>query len=183
MKATNRIIPNYMECGVGAPLTVNLIDVINDIKLDIPENAHLTYDADMQLVKANKTQAYQLFQNLISNGIKYQPKDQKPEVQITWEKQGLFWQFCISDNGIGIEPRHQKKIFDVFRRLHRHQAYPGTGIGLSICKKIVERYGGLIWMESELNKGSKIFFQLPSLNELNPYTDSMADNMDVLWKR
>lgn len=145
--------------------TVDLIDVINDIKLDLPDNANLIYDAAMPPVKANKTQAYQLFQNLISNGIKYQPKDQKPEVGITWEKQGEFWQFCISDNGIGIEPRHQEKIFDVFRRLHRHQAYPGTGIGLSICKKIVERYGGLIWMESELDKGSKIFFQLPRVDE------------------
>lgn len=141
--------------------TVDLSQVIADIKQDIPESTNMNYDMPTPIVKANRTQVYQLFQNLISNGVKYQPEGQDPEVSITWEEQDEFWQFCITDNGIGIEERHQEKVFEVFTRLHRYQAYPGTGVGLSICKKIVERYGGTIWLESELGQGSKIYFQLP----------------------
>lgn len=144
---------------------VDLLEVITDIKQDLPEPATLIYDTPTPIVKANQTQIYQLFQNIISNSVKYQPVGQKPEVTITWEKHGEFWQFCIADNGIGVEPRHHEKVFDVLRRLHRHEAFPGSGVGLSICKKIVERYSGAIWMESNLNQGSKIYFQLPRTEE------------------
>lgn len=139
----------------------DLSDIISDVKQDLPETASLTYKLPTPTVKANKTQVYQLFQNLISNGVKYQPEGQDAKVSITWEEQGEFWQFCIADNGIGVEARHQDKIFDIFTRLHRHQIYAGTGVGLSICKKIVERYGGSIWMESKPKQGSKFYFLLP----------------------
>lgn len=140
---------------------VDISNIISDVKRDLPETASLTYDTPTPIVKANQTQIYQLFQNLISNSVKYQPEGQYPEVTITWKEQGEFWQFCIADNGIGIEPRHQEKIFEIFTRLHRHQTYAGTGVGLSICKKIVERYGGSIWMELGPKQGSQFYFQLP----------------------
>lgn len=140
---------------------VNISDIILDVKRDLPETTSVKYDMPTPIVKANQTQIYQLFQNLISNSVKYQPEGQNPEVSITWEEQGKFWQFCIADNGIGVEAHHQEKIFEVFTRLHRYQNYSGTGVGLSICKKIVERYGGSIWMESKPQQGSKFYFQLP----------------------
>ncbi|MEW7008604.1 PAS domain-containing protein [Lentilitoribacter sp. EG35] len=140
---------------------VNVCEIISDVKQDLPASACLNYEMPTPIVHANHTQIYQLFQNLISNGVKYQPAGQDAKLSITWKEQDEFWQFCIADNGIGVEPCHQEKIFEVFTRLHRYQAYPGTGVGLSICKNIVERYGGSIWMDSKPEHGSKFYFQLP----------------------
>jgi signal transduction histidine kinase len=101
----------------------------------------------------------QLFQNLIGNALKYRGAD-KPRIHVSAKRQGEEWLFSISDNGEGIAAQYHLQIFGIFKRLHG-QDYPGTGIGLATCKKIVERYGGRIWVESEAGKGSTFFFTLP----------------------
>jgi light-regulated signal transduction histidine kinase (bacteriophytochrome) len=108
-------------------------------------------------------QLAQVFQNLISNAIKFR-SEKVPEIEISAEKKADEWLFSIQDNGIGIDPRFSERIFEVFKRLHKKEEYPGTGIGLSICKKIVERHGGNIWVESEPGKGSIFYFTL----QVNP---------------
>ena len=113
----------------------------------------------MPVVKANKTQLFQLFQNLVSNGLKYH-SDQAPEIEISYEEKETDHQFVIKDNGIGIDPMFHEKIFVIFHRLHSRTEYGGTGIGLAVCKKIVERHGGRIWVESAPGKGSSFYFTL-----------------------
>lgn len=105
-----------------------------------------------------------LFQNLISNAIKYRRCEVPLEIQIqATPLESQEWLFSISDNGIGIEPLYWNQIFEIFQRLHTAQEYPGTGIGLAICKKIVERSRGRIWVNSQLNHGTTFYFTIPSL--------------------
>jgi PAS domain S-box-containing protein len=102
----------------------------------------------------------QVFQNLISNALKYR-KEETPRIHVSAVKHGTGWRFSVQDNGIGIEPQFKEKIFGVFKRLHRDQKYAGTGIGLAICQRVVGRYGGRIWVESEPGKGAIFFFTVP----------------------
>jgi light-regulated signal transduction histidine kinase (bacteriophytochrome) len=111
-------------------------------------------------VIVDNTQLAQVFQNLIVNGIKFNSQE-TPKIHISAERKASEWVFSVKDNGIGINPQYSEKIFEVFKRLHKKEEYPGTGIGLAICKKIVERHGGHIWVESELGKGSTFDFTLP----------------------
>jgi two-component system CheB/CheR fusion protein len=103
----------------------------------------------------------QIFQNLISNCLKFRSPNVAPEITIEARERATDWLFSVSDNGIGIEKKYATRIFQIFQRLHNAKDYPGTGIGLSMCQNIVERYGGTIWVESELGKGSQFFFTLP----------------------
>ncbi len=113
----------------------------------------------MPVLRANKTQLFQLFQNLVSNALKYH-SERSPEVEIGYEEKETEYQFVIKDNGIGIDPNFHEKIFIIFHRLHSRTEYGGTGIGLAVCKKIVERHGGRIWVESAPGKGSSFYFTL-----------------------
>jgi light-regulated signal transduction histidine kinase (bacteriophytochrome) len=138
-----------------------LIDnIIDDLNIFIKENdAHIFYK-NLPTILADGTQIYQLFQNLIMNGLKYR-KEEPPVINISAKKEDSGWFFTVSDNGIGIDKKFFDRIFVIFQRLHSREKHEGTGIGLAVCKRIVERTGGRIWVESELNKGSVFYFTIP----------------------
>jgi signal transduction histidine kinase len=131
----------------------------------IRESGALVECTSLPRLVADGSQLVQVFQNLIGNAIKFHG-EQKPVVRITAERDGNDWMFTVADNGIGMAPEHIPDIFVIFKRLHTRTEYAGNGIGLSICKKIVERHGGKIWVESTPGKGSEFRFTLPALRLL-----------------
>ncbi len=120
--------------------------------------ARVTY-TDLPVVSGDDTQLAQLLQNLVGNALKYR-RAVPPRVDVCAVERRGAWTFSVSDNGIGIAPRHYERIFQMFQRLHHRGEYPGSGIGLAVCQKIVERHGGRIWVESELGKGSTFHFTI-----------------------
>jgi PAS domain S-box-containing protein len=146
---------------------VVLQNVLRNLQVAIAENkAVITHDVLPQ-VNADITQLTQLFQNLIGNAIKFHGED-PPEIYIGIEQRHDKWLFSICDNGIGIESQYVDRIFVIFQRLHNRTDYPGTGMGLAICKKIVERHGGNLWVESTPKQGSTFYFTLPVLGASAP---------------
>ena len=150
----------------GAPaLPVNaghvLEQVLRSLQQIIKEHGGVvTYDR-MPVVAVAEPQLRQLFENLLLNALKYRKESEPPRVHVTAAKDGGCWRFSVQDNGIGIAPEYHERIFGVFKRLHgRHGKYPGTGIGLAICHRIVERYGGRLWVESAVGQGSTFHFTL-----------------------
>ena len=134
--------------------------VLSSLQVPIKESqAQVTHDPLPKLI-ADDSQLESLFQNLIGNAIKFHGK-KPPKVHVGVEKDEKNWIFSVSDNGIGIDPQYFERIFIIFQRLHNREDYPGTGIGLAISKRIVERHGGRIWIESQPDKGSTFFFTLP----------------------
>jgi len=134
--------------------------VIGNLEMAIEEtNAVVTRDR-LPTVMGDELQLSQVFQNLVGNAIKFHGED-RPLVHASSEQRGVEWVFSVRDNGIGVAPEHAERIFVIFQRLHGRGEYPGTGIGLAICKKIVERHGGKIWVESQPGKGSTFYFTLP----------------------
>ncbi|HXR77019.1 MAG TPA: PAS domain S-box protein [Bryobacteraceae bacterium] len=123
-------------------------------------SAEITADPLPSLPVA-RTHLQQLFQNLIGNAIKYRSPERPPAIHLRAERQNEYWIFSVTDNGIGIDPEYKEKIFGLFKRLHSSDEYSGTGIGLAICQRIVDRYQGRIWVESELGRGSTFRFTLP----------------------
>jgi light-regulated signal transduction histidine kinase (bacteriophytochrome) len=137
-----------------------LAQSLSDLKVAVEENgAFVTHDP-LPTVMADRSQLGQLFQNLIGNAIKFR-RDEPPRVHLSASRNGNEWTFAVRDNGIGIAPEYSERIFIIFQRLHSRQEYAGTGIGLAICKKIVERHGGRIWVESEVGKGTTFYFTFP----------------------
>jgi len=112
-------------------------------------------------ILADSGQLRQLFQNLLTNALKFSRTGTTPRVTVVAERVDGLWRFCVSDNGIGIEPQYADYVFEVFRRLHTRDAFPGTGIGLAICKRVVENHGGTIWLSSEPGEGTTFWFTLP----------------------
>lgn len=127
----------------------------------IESDAAVTHDT-LPSLKVDKTQITQLFQNLISNAIKYRKSGQAPVIHVAAARQKGSYVITITDNGIGIKPQYYERIFGVFQRLHTRTEYPGTGVGLAICSKIVERHGGKIWVESPSDGGTVFSFSLPA---------------------
>lgn len=134
---------------------------IRNLNLAIGESDAVVTHDPMPTVKADGTQLLQVFQNLLGNAIKFR-SEAPPRIHVGAERRDGDWFFSICDNGIGIEPEHEERIFVLFQRLHSREHYGGTGMGLAICKKIVERHGGRIWMESELGEGTTFYFTLPA---------------------
>jgi PAS domain S-box-containing protein len=121
--------------------------------------AQVTHDP-LPIVKCDRAQIMQVFQNLVANSIKFRSA-QPPHIHVAVERKRSEWVFSVKDNGIGIDPQFAERVFEIFQRLHTRREYPGTGIGLAIAKKIVQRHGGRIWVESKLHQGATFFFTLP----------------------
>jgi light-regulated signal transduction histidine kinase (bacteriophytochrome) len=116
----------------------------------------------LPVIRADRTQLVQLFQNLVGNAVKYRSPDRPPQVRVSVREEDGHWLFSVADNGIGFEQQYERKLFLIFQRLHARGQYAGTGIGLAICKRIVERHGGRIWATGEPEKGATFFFTIPS---------------------
>jgi light-regulated signal transduction histidine kinase (bacteriophytochrome) len=134
---------------------------LDNLKVAIEENGALVTHDSLPTVMADNPQLVELFQNLIGNAIKFRGSE-PPRIHVSAGRNGKGWIFSVRDNGIGIAPEYSKRIFIIFQRLHSREKYAGTGIGLAICQKIVERHGGRIWVESEAGKGATFYFTLPA---------------------
>ena len=138
-----------------------LDQVMSDLQVARQESGAVITRDPLPVVRGNAVQLTTLFQNLIANAIKFRG-DEAPRIHVGAEAGEAEWTFSVKDNGIGIEPEHLERIFVIFQRLHTREKYPGTGIGLAVCKKIVQRHGGRIWVESEPGKGAAFRFTLPA---------------------
>jgi light-regulated signal transduction histidine kinase (bacteriophytochrome) len=140
------------------------LDVFNDavalLEASIHDAGGQVACGELPVVMGDRSQLVQLMQNLIGNGLKYHG-DKAPNVHVSAKRDGNEWTFSVRDNGIGIDPKYHERIFEIFKRLHDQTEYPGTGIGLAVCRRVVTRHGGRIWLESEAGHGSIFHFTLP----------------------
>jgi PAS domain S-box-containing protein len=155
--------------------------VVLNLKASVEQNkATITWDA-LPTLHAHEIRLVQLLQNLVSNAIKYR-SEAPPVIHVSAERRGPEWHFAVQDNGIGIDPEYAHEIFRIFRRLHG-QDYPGTGIGLAICQRIVERYGGRIWVESARGRGSRFCFTLPAGTPASTSDQPASSESDSVTKQ
>jgi PAS domain S-box-containing protein len=143
---------------------VVLTNALENLAVAVTESGAVVTHDPLPVLEADPTQLAQVFQNLIANAIKFRA-ERTPIIHIGAESMGGGWTLSVTDNGIGIEPQYFERIFQVFQRLHTRKEYQGTGIGLAICKKIIERHGGRLWVESQLGKGSVFRFNLQARNK------------------
>src|SRR2546421_1483034 len=166
MQALIEDVLAYAQVGVQAPppepidCAVVVERALANLHAAIEERGALVTHADLPTVAADATQLSQVFQNLIGNAIKY--CRETPRVAISAQREGAEWLLCVRDNGIGMEAADAERIFGIFQRAHSAAEYPGTGIGLAICKKTIERHGGRIWAESCVGHGTTFKFTLPA---------------------
>ena len=167
MQALINDLLSYSRVGreevAGKPVDtqIALDQALANLSTAIEERSALVSSGELPTVWANQGMVVRLFQNLIGNALKF-CKAERPIVRIQAEARGAEWLFSVADNGIGIEAQYKDRIFMIFQRLHKQSEYPGTGIGLAVCKRIVERTGGRMWLESEPGKGTTFFFTLPA---------------------
>ena len=157
----------YAQASIGAQESAEDADAaeildqtLAGLDAAIEECGAVITHGELPRVRIHDFQLEQLFQNLVANSIRYRRSD-PPRIHIAATRQGQVWQFSVQDNGIGIAPQYREQIFKIFKRLHSSAEYPGTGMGLAICQRIVERRGGRIWVESEPGRGSTFFFTIP----------------------
>lgn len=167
MKGVIQNLLAYSRIGTkGSPFTPTDLGevahgVLHDLGPRIRDASATVLVGPLPTLEVDGSQIARLFQNLIGNALKYRAADTPPRVQLTAEERRHSWVFAVSDNGIGIDPAHFEKVFLIFQRLHARHEFPGDGVGLAICKRIVDRHGGRIWIESALGKGSTFHFTLP----------------------
>lgn len=144
------------------PVDLNKIvsETIRMLEPDLKDPLNTVTHDLLPTVMGEPSQLVQLFENLIGNGVKYNIRDQ-PRVHISATREHKYWVISVQDNGIGIDPKQHERIFEIFKRLHTTQTYPGTGIGLAVCRRVVHRHGGKIWLTSEPGQGSTFFFSIP----------------------
>jgi signal transduction histidine kinase len=143
-----------------------LTAALGDLRLVVAESGAVVTAGELPVVLADGNQLRLVFQNLVANAVKFRRPGEPLSVRVSAEREGPAWVFSVQDDGIGIEPRHAERVFRMFQRLHSRADYPGTGIGLAICKKIVERAGGRIWVDSDIGKGSIFRFTLLAARRL-----------------
>lgn len=165
MKVLIKDLLDYSRIGRKPVIEdVNCNDVLEDVLADLSVNINETnttiFREKLPEVKGYPTELKQLFQNLVSNSIKFRKPGIDPQIQISAVRNNGHWEFAISDNGIGMEETDTERIFVIFQRLHTRTEYEGSGIGLSFCKKIVELHGGNIWVKSKLGEGSTFYFTI-----------------------
>ncbi len=165
----------YSKVGqvAGEAIEINLDQFIPEVIAMVvpPEHIKVTIENQFPSIKCEETHIMQLFQNLLSNAIKYMDKPQG-WIKLNCVDEGTFWKFSVTDNGPGIEEKHFERIFRIFQTLSVNENIQGTGVGLTVVKKIVELYGGRIWVESEVGSGSTFFFTLPKI-ETNIETNEL----------
>jgi light-regulated signal transduction histidine kinase (bacteriophytochrome) len=154
---------------------VSAADLLAQAKANLATRGKLsrvTISADgLPVVYGEGTLLAAVFQNLLSNALKFHGTE-PTRIEVSARRDGDFWLFSFSDNGIGVEPQYAERIFVIFQRLHDKEAYPGTGIGLAMCRKIVEYHGGRIWLDTSVRAGARFCFTLPAL----PEEDDGADD-------
>jgi PAS domain S-box-containing protein len=157
-----------VEARSGPFMQIPFLDIVNDALLLLESSIHDSGGqvacGKLPIVMGDRSQLVQLMQNLIGNGLAYR-SDKPPHIHISAERRGKDWIFSVSDNGIGIDPKHYEQIFEIFKRLHNQKDKPGTGIGLAVCRRVVNRHGGKIWVESEPGHGSTFHFTIPERTE------------------
>jgi len=170
MQALVRDLLTYAHVGTqgralsAVPSQTALGHVLDGLKIAIEEAHAEVTSAELPVVKADELQLQLVFQNLIGNAIKFHA-DRPPRVSVGAERGNGEWIFHVADNGIGIDKQHSERVFDMFQRLHERGKYPGSGIGLAIAKKIVERHGGRIWLDSVPDQGTTFYFTMPDIEE------------------
>jgi light-regulated signal transduction histidine kinase (bacteriophytochrome) len=159
-------LSTYSRIGTGNLVTEQievseLVDgVVRSLGTAIEEaNAEVTV-GDLPRVVGNRAELEQVFTNLLSNAVKFVSGENQPQIRISASPSEPGWQFSIADNGIGIDPRHADRIFEMFKRLHGPADYPGSGMGLALCRKVIERHGGSLWVESGSGDGSVFYFTI-----------------------
>ena len=168
MRALINDILTYSQLGASGQTSesINLDSIVERVMRNLKDsadefNATVTWD-QLPKLTANATQMGQLLQNLLSNAIKFKGEE-SPAIHIGSQQQKGEWMFSVRDNGIGIDSQHYERIFSLFQRLHGRNDYPGTGVGLAICKRVVELHGGRIWVEFQISKGTTFFFTIPGI--------------------
>jgi light-regulated signal transduction histidine kinase (bacteriophytochrome) len=138
-----------------------VVTALANLKIAIRESGAVVTVDPLPTLNGDATQIERLLQNLIGNAVKYRLAGTKPAIHVAAVRKGDEWQFSVADNGIGIGEEHFDRVFDIFQRLHGREEYEGSGVGLAVCKQIIEHHGGRIWLESVPGEGSTFFFTLP----------------------
>jgi len=168
------------EDFVSIALNPLLQDVIADLEVEIEKSSALISLDTLPEIWGIPSQIRQLFQNLLSNALKFRKKDESPVIRIYSEPWNNSTRIIVHDNGIGFDPRYADEIFMVFKRLHSYHEFEGTGVGLSICKKIIDKHSGSIRAESKIGEGSKFIIEFPTIKVRNQLTDIRADKVKIV---